>query len=364
MPEGGRRLLRPRDELSNRGLGAGLHRGRAAGSRRRHREEPAVRAAPRTTSASSAPATWRFRAVRERMWLVLDRSALRHRPAARLASTATSRYTLYVMPVVGASTIAGHEASARLALLPAGRRRRRPAAAEVRPVPAGARDRDARARARTTRSGSTRDAELRVADAGLGAPRALHRPEAAASPREELHGKEGVERALVHARLARGACSSRTRTCSWNLTAIPAAIRIARKEKIDVVVTTSPPNSVHLVGAAVQEGDRREVGRRPARLARRASAPPSREPGRVRAKEKVDARRGPARRPLGRRDHRASPTRSPRRRAASRRAGKVVTISNGCDFDDFAGLDYTPDAAASGSPTPAASSASATRGRS
>jgi hypothetical protein len=37
---------------------------------------------------------------------------------------------------------------------------------------------------------------------------------------------------------------------SWNLTAIPAAIRIARKEKIDVVVTTSPPNSVHLVGAA------------------------------------------------------------------------------------------------------------------
>src|SRR5581483_11648320 len=38
----------------------------------------------------------------------------------------------------------------------------------------------------------------------------------------------------------------------WNLTAIPAAIRIARHEAIDVVLTTSPPSSVHLVGAAVK----------------------------------------------------------------------------------------------------------------
>ena len=38
----------------------------------------------------------------------------------------------------------------------------------------------------------------------------------------------------------------------WNVTAIPAAIRIARREEIDVVLTTSPPSSVHLVGAAVK----------------------------------------------------------------------------------------------------------------
>ena len=31
-----------------------------------------------------------------------------------------------------------------------------------------------------------------------------------------------------------------------------AAIRIARREGIDVVLTTSPPSSVHLVGAAVK----------------------------------------------------------------------------------------------------------------
>ncbi len=44
--------------------------------------------------------------------------------------------------------------------------------------------------------------------------------------------------------------------------------------------------------------------------------------------------------------------------------GPVVTIANGSDFDDFAGLEYRPSASASGSRTPARSSASATRGRS
>ncbi len=39
---------------------------------------------------------------------------------------------------------------------------------------------------------------------------------------------------------------------SYNLTAIPAAIRIVREEGIDVVITTSPPPSVHLIGAAVK----------------------------------------------------------------------------------------------------------------
>src|SRR5215203_5461776 len=71
-------------------------------------------------------------------------------------------------------------------------------------------------------------------------------------PAEELHGKEGVERALVQAKLASRRLLVPDENVSWNLTAIPAAIRIARKEGIDVVLTTSPPNSIHLVGAAVQ----------------------------------------------------------------------------------------------------------------
>ncbi len=40
---------------------------------------------------------------------------------------------------------------------------------------------------------------------------------------------------------------------TWNATAIPKAIAIARSEGIDVVLTTSPPGSVHLIGAAVQK---------------------------------------------------------------------------------------------------------------
>jgi glycosyltransferase involved in cell wall biosynthesis len=39
----------------------------------------------------------------------------------------------------------------------------------------------------------------------------------------------------------------------WALTAIKEAIRIVREEGIDVVITTSPPNSIHLIGAAVQQ---------------------------------------------------------------------------------------------------------------
>jgi hypothetical protein len=39
---------------------------------------------------------------------------------------------------------------------------------------------------------------------------------------------------------------------TWNVTAIPPALRIARAEKIDVVLTTSPPGSIHFVGAAVK----------------------------------------------------------------------------------------------------------------
>src|SRR3977135_2408178 len=40
---------------------------------------------------------------------------------------------------------------------------------------------------------------------------------------------------------------------TWNATAIPKAISIARREGIDVIMTTSPPGSVHLIGAAVKK---------------------------------------------------------------------------------------------------------------
>ncbi|HUQ22066.1 MAG TPA: glycosyltransferase family 4 protein [Gaiellaceae bacterium] len=159
-------------------------------------------------------------------------------------------------------------------------------------------------------------------------------------PAEELHGTEGLERALVQTRLASRRLLVPDENVSWNLTAIPAAIRIARKESVDVVLTTSPPNSVHFVGAAVKKatGAKWVADLRDSLVAhphRRA------ESMAVRAKEKVD--HGVARLVAHSADAITcvSDAIAEEARSFSPR-GRVETISNGCDFDDFAGLEYTP----------------------
>jgi glycosyltransferase involved in cell wall biosynthesis len=159
-------------------------------------------------------------------------------------------------------------------------------------------------------------------------------------PAEELHGKEGVSRALVHARLAGRRLLVPDENVSWNLTAIPAAIRIARAEGVDAVITTSPPNSVHLIGSAVKRATgvkwvadlRDSLVAHPHRRAERIA---------VRAKEKVDE--GVAR--LVTRYADAITCVSDAIADEARRfgpRGRVLTISNGSDFDDFEGLAYTP----------------------
>jgi glycosyltransferase involved in cell wall biosynthesis len=71
-------------------------------------------------------------------------------------------------------------------------------------------------------------------------------------PAEELYGRRGLDRRARQARLAFRRALVPDENVTWNLTAIPAAIRIARREDVDVVLTTSPPSSVHLIGAAVK----------------------------------------------------------------------------------------------------------------
>jgi glycosyltransferase involved in cell wall biosynthesis len=159
-------------------------------------------------------------------------------------------------------------------------------------------------------------------------------------PAEELHGKEGASRALVYAKLASRRLLVPDENVSWNLTAVPAAIRIARREQIDVVLTTSPPASLHLVGAAVK----RATGAKwVADLRDSLVAHPHRraESLAVRGKEKVDE--GVARLVARYADAITcvSDAIADEARALSPR-GRVATISNGCDFDDFAGLDYRP----------------------
>jgi glycosyltransferase involved in cell wall biosynthesis len=155
---------------------------------------------------------------------------------------------------------------------------------------------------------------------------------------EELHGTEGVGRALVQARSVGRRLLFPDENVTWNLTAIPAAIRIVRSEGIDVVLTTSPPGSVHLVGAAVK----RATGVKwVADLRDSLVAHPHRrqESFLVRAKEKghggvarLVARQADAIVTVS--DAIAEETR------ALEPAGPVTSIANGSDFDDFEGLEY------------------------
>jgi glycosyltransferase involved in cell wall biosynthesis len=162
----------------------------------------------------------------------------------------------------------------------------------------------------------------------------------ARQPAEELHGQQGLERAATHASLAFRRVLVPDASVIWNATAIPAAIRIIRREGIDAVVTTSPPGSVHLVGASAK----RVTGVRwVADLRDSLVAHPHRrsESAAVRLKERTE--RGVAR--LVARSADAIVTVSDAIGDEARDLdprGRVVTISNGSDFEDFAGLEYRP----------------------
>lgn len=157
-------------------------------------------------------------------------------------------------------------------------------------------------------------------------------------PAEELHGRRGLDRISRQARLAGRRFLLPDENVSWNLTAIPAAVRIVRRENIDVVLTTSPPSSVHLIGAAVKRATgvrwvadlRDSIVAHPHRRAERLA---------VRTKERGEAvvARLVARNAdaiVAVSEAIAEETRGLNPK------GPVVTIANGSDFDDFAGLPY------------------------
>jgi glycosyltransferase involved in cell wall biosynthesis len=159
-------------------------------------------------------------------------------------------------------------------------------------------------------------------------------------PADELHGRSGLDLVLRRAELMGRRLLVPDENVTWNLTAIPAAIRIARQEGIDVVLTTSPPGSIHLVGASVKAatGAKWVADLRDSLLAH-----PHRNAERlgVRAKEKLVE--GVARVVASQAD--AIVTASEAIAEETRGLepnGPVQTIANGCDFDDFAGLEYRP----------------------
>jgi glycosyltransferase involved in cell wall biosynthesis len=155
---------------------------------------------------------------------------------------------------------------------------------------------------------------------------------------DELHGRSGLDLAVRRASTIGRRLLLPDENVTWNATAIPKAISIVRSEGIDVVLTTSPPASVHLIGAAVK----RATGAKwVADLRDSIALHAHRNADGIGARAKQKARAGVAHLVARRAD--AIVTAAEAITAETRGlspAGRLVTIPNGCDFDDFAGLEH------------------------
>jgi len=155
---------------------------------------------------------------------------------------------------------------------------------------------------------------------------------------DELHGRSGLDLAVRRASTIGRRLLVPDENVTWNATAIPKAISIARSEGIDVVLTTSPPGSVHMIGAAVK----RATGVKwVADLRDSIARHPHRSTEGIGAFAKQKARAGVAQLVARQADAivTAADAITEETRSLSPR-GRLLTIANGSDFDDFAGLDY------------------------
>ena len=158
---------------------------------------------------------------------------------------------------------------------------------------------------------------------------------------ERLAGTEGLARVGTQAALLGRRLLVPDENLPWSTIATPVAIRLARREGIDVVITTSPPPSLHLLGAAVKHASGAAWV---ADLRDPLTSHPHRrgyESRLAQLKEKTVG--GIGRLVASQADAivAASDAIADEARAL-RPKGKVVTIANGSDFDDFAGLEHHP----------------------
>jgi glycosyltransferase involved in cell wall biosynthesis len=155
---------------------------------------------------------------------------------------------------------------------------------------------------------------------------------------DELHGRSGLDLALLRASTIGRRLLVPDENVTWNATAIPKAISIARSEGIDVVLTTSPPGSVHLIGAAVKKAT---GAKWVADLRDSLALHAHRSSEGIGARAKQKARAGIAHLVARQADAivAAAESIAVETRGLNPR-GRVVTIANGCDFDDFGGLEY------------------------
>jgi glycosyltransferase involved in cell wall biosynthesis len=157
-------------------------------------------------------------------------------------------------------------------------------------------------------------------------------------PAEELHGTTGLERYTRQASLFGRRLLLPDENVTYNLTAIPAAIRIAREEGIDVVITTSPPPSIHFIGAAVK----RATGARwIADLRDSVVAHPHRDAQKLAVRIKEQGTQAVASLVARNADAIVAVSDAIAEEMRAREPkGQVLAIPNGADFEDFAGIDY------------------------
>ena len=158
-------------------------------------------------------------------------------------------------------------------------------------------------------------------------------------PSERLLAKQGVARLGTQAALFGRRLLVPDENVPWSTFALPVAIRLVRREGIDVVLTTSPPPSLHLLGGAVKKATgaawvadlRDPLGAHPHRRGYESQLARLKETT-VGGVARLVARQADA--IVAASDSIAEEIR------ALEPKGKVVTIANGCDFDDFAGLEH------------------------
>jgi len=157
-------------------------------------------------------------------------------------------------------------------------------------------------------------------------------------PAEELYGRRGSDRLLHKLLLTPRRFLLPDEDVTWLPTALAAATRIVQRERIDLLLTTSQPTSVHLTGALTQRltgvrwvADVRDSivanhDRRVERLAVRAKEQTHRSVARLVAK-RADA-------VVAVTDQIAAEM------LEIEGSARVAVIPNGADFEDFAGLSY------------------------
>jgi glycosyltransferase involved in cell wall biosynthesis len=164
----------------------------------------------------------------------------------------------------------------------------------------------------------------------------------ARSRAEALRGRSAFGRARVEAGYVIERALIPDKASPWLLTAVPAGIRIVRRERIDVIMSTSPPTSVHLAAEAIAAATGRPFV---ADFRDSWLNNPHRhyEKDAVRFKRAVSARLAAS--VVKRASALTVATGAIARELSAIRpdaAAKTTVIENGADFDDYEGLAHVP----------------------